>query len=286
MKILGIPLLRFSAENGKKLLLTVAFIVAVIVASRLLHWLARGILGKRVGQAHFWTKQTIRIVVTIVFVIGVVSIWFDNPSRLGQAAAFVTAGLAIALQRVITAVSAYLIILRGKTFHVGDRIVMGGVRGDVIGLGFIQTTIMEMGQAPPEQPDAPSVWVAGRQYTGRIVTVSNDKIFDEPVYNFTRNFPYIWEEIRMPIPYNGDRQRAEQILFCAAQKHTTKVAELSEDALNELGRRYLLKREDLEPRVYWRLTDNWVELAVRFITEDHGIRHVKDAMSRQILEEL
>ncbi len=31
---------------------------------------------------------------------------------------------------------------------VGDRISMGGVRGDVMRLGFIQTTIMEMGQPP------------------------------------------------------------------------------------------------------------------------------------------
>jgi len=37
--------------------------------------------------------------------------------------------------------------------------------------------------------------------------------------------------------------------------------------------------------VFWRLTDNWLELSVRFITEDHGIRYVKDAMSRDIIEE-
>ena len=34
------------------------------------------------------------------------------------------------------------------------------------------------------------MWVHSRQFTGRIVTVSNEKIFDEPVYNYTRDFPY------------------------------------------------------------------------------------------------
>ena len=43
----------------------------------------------------------------------------------------VTAGLAFALQRVITALAGYFVILRGNTFNVGDRITMGGVRGDV-----------------------------------------------------------------------------------------------------------------------------------------------------------
>jgi len=114
------------------------------------------------------------------------------------------AGLAFALQKVITAVAGYFVILRGKTFNVGDRIVMGGVRGDVIALGFMQTTIMEMGQ----------------------------------------------------------------------------------DALREMERRYVLQRPDIKPRVSCRLTDNWLELTVRFVARDHGVREVKDAMSREILAAL
>ena len=50
-----------------------------------------------------------------------------------------------------------------------------------------------MGQPPPVQNAEPAIWVQSRQYTGRIVTVSNDKIFDQPVYNYTRDFPYIWK---------------------------------------------------------------------------------------------
>lgn len=115
---------------------------------------------------------------------------------------------------------------------------------------------------------------------------TNDNIFEKPVYNYTREFPFIWEEMRLPIPYNADRRAAEQIILDAARRHTTKIADLSEEALQELEKRYVIKREELEPRVYCRLTDNWVEMAVRFVTKDHGIRAVKDAMSRQILDGL
>ena len=99
----------------------------------------------------------------------------------------------------------YVVILRGQIFSVGDRITMGGVRGDVIGLRFTQTVIMEMGQPPGEQGDAPSMWVRSRQYTGRIVTVTNAKIFDEPIYNYSREFPFIWEEMTLPISFDTDR---------------------------------------------------------------------------------
>ena len=151
---------------------------------------------------------------------GLVSIWFDDPTRLTTALGLVTAGLAFALQKVVTAFAGYFVILRGRTFNVGDRITMGGVRGDVIALGFIQTTIMEMGQPPSVQNADPAMWVRSRQYTGRIVTVSNAKIFDEPVYNYTREFPYIWEEMTLPITYTADRARAERILLEVAGRHT------------------------------------------------------------------
>ncbi|MFO1431682.1 MAG: mechanosensitive ion channel [Candidatus Competibacteraceae bacterium] len=69
-----------------------------------------------------------------------------HSTRLATALGLVTAGLAFALQRVITVLAGYFVILRSRTFNVGDRIRMGGVRGDVIALSFMQTTIMEMGQ--------------------------------------------------------------------------------------------------------------------------------------------
>ncbi|MEP7056821.1 MAG: hypothetical protein ABI809_03490, partial [Caldimonas sp.] len=43
---------------------------------------------------------------------------------------------------------------------------------------------------------------------------------------------------------------------------------------------------DLEPRVFFRITDNWLELTIRFVVHTHGIRDVKDAMSRDIVEAL
>ncbi|HPL62487.1 MAG TPA: DUF2254 family protein [Syntrophales bacterium] len=44
--------------------------------------------------------------------------------------------------------------------------------------------------------------------------------------------------------------------------------------------------ENLYPETdYFRLTDNWLELTVRFIVEDRGMREVKDAISREILNE-
>jgi small-conductance mechanosensitive channel len=125
--------------------------------------------------------------------------------------------------------------------------------------------------------------VGARQYTGRIVTVTNDRIFDDPVYNYTREFPYLWEEMRIPVRYGDDWDAAERIVLEAGRRHTVKLAEIGADALAELTRRYVVTESELEPRVFWRITDNWLELTLRFVCRDHGIRELKDAISRDIL---
>jgi hypothetical protein len=90
----------------------------------------------------------------------------------------------------------------------------------------------------------------------------------------------------VPISYRDDRRVAEKILLDAAQRHTVKSTELSEEAIKDLEQRYVVKRAELAPRVFFRITDNWLEMTVRFICEDHGIRALKDAMTRDILRAL
>ena len=286
VEVFGIPLLGMNPDTGWRLLLSLGAILVVWLLSRGLRALTRAALGGRDDvRARFWTRQAV-LATTVLLILLLVSIWFDRPGRLAVPAGLLTAGLAVALQKVITAVAGYFVILSGKVFNVGDRITMGGVRGDVIALGYTRTVIMEMGQPPAVQEDEPAMWIGARQYTGRIVTVTNDKIFDEPVYNYTRDFPFIWEEIRLPIRYEADRARAEQILLEAARRHTTPVAQIGAQALEAMRRRYFVQPADLEPRVFLRLTDDWLELAVRFLVPEHGIREVKDAISRDVLAAL
>jgi small-conductance mechanosensitive channel len=284
VQVFGVKLVGVTAENGRKLLFTIVFVVLMVIIGRLLRaGVDRIVMRRRGVRVRFWVRQGIHLGVAAVLAVGVASIWFDDPTRLATALGLITAGLAFALQRVVTAMAGYVVILRGRTFSVGDRITMGGVRGDVIALGFIQTTIMEMGQPPAVEDADPAMWVRARQYTGRIVTVSNAKIFEEPVYNYTRDFPYIWEEIRVPIPYRSDHARGEAILLETARRHTVDISGVGEAALAAMERRYVVTRAELGPRVFVRLTDNWIELAVRFLVTDHGVRQVKDAMSRDIL---
>ena len=115
------------------------------------------------------------------------------------------------------------------------------------------------------------------------MTVSNSKIFAEPVYNYTRDFPFMWEEMAIPITYQADRAKVEAIMLDAATRYAGRAEEIAATAKDDLQARFGVDPIDLDPKVFYRITDNWLELTVRFIVTTHGIRGIKDAMSRQIL---
>src|SRR3982751_2393139 len=138
MDFYGIRLLGFNSENGRKLLFTLGVIVLVVVVRASITHGARLLMrGEKNEKPRFWTNQIANLVSATLIILGVLSIWFDDPTRLTTAAGLITAGLAFALQKVITSVAGYFVILRSRVFTVGDRILMAGVRGDVIRLSFI-----------------------------------------------------------------------------------------------------------------------------------------------------
>lgn len=275
-------------ELVSRLGITVALIAGVLIVGAVLRAASNALLEtSNRGRAKFWTSQTLHLLTLAGVVVAIVGEWSDQGRGLATFGGWMAAGLAIALQRVVTAFAGYLIILRGNIFTVGDRITIGGVRGDVVALGFMQTTVMEMGEAPGEKGDDPSMWIHGRQYSGRLVRVTNDKIFDTPIYNYTREFPYIWEEIMLPIRYADDYRVVERIMLDVARRHTEAIVREAEPACARLQQTYFLRDGvRLDPAVYIQLTDNWVALSVRFLTRDHDVRGLKTAMYREMLAEL
>ena len=185
-------------------------------------------------------------------------------------------GFAVALRKPLQAVCGYIAIRAGKRFQVGDRIEIGGVRGEVREIGPFTTTLLE---APSSVENRAAD--AGRP-GGRCVSVPNSAVFDGPVFKDAARFDYVWGEIALPLKYDVDLRTAERVCLEAARVATNEVVR---EASGQIANRAHLsfRAEDLEPRVYLRLTDNWIELSIRFLSRPLSIREVKDRISRRLL---
>ena len=121
VRIFGVTLIGATQHNLHKLLLTLGFIAVAWVVAWAIRQVLKLFIGSRSGtRFQFWAKQGVSLVVAAIVILGVMSIWFDSPARLASVLRLIGAGIAFALQRVITAIAGYFVILRGKTFNVGD----------------------------------------------------------------------------------------------------------------------------------------------------------------------
>jgi small-conductance mechanosensitive channel len=184
------------------------------------------------------------------------------------------------MQEVIGALAGWFNILSGGVYRVGDRVQLGGVRGDVIDITPLRTKLMEIGSSDPGS----GAWVRGRQYTGRIVAISNKASFTEPVYNYSAAFEFIWEELTVPVGFDEDWREAERII--AEEARAISSSDMARAAIEEMVRRYPVARTDVEPRVFARATDDYLELSARFVVPVREARRLKDQMTRRILDRL
>ena len=260
--------------TGRLVTSAVIAAVAVVAASA-----AARLATRRVDDAfaRYHLRKAVRVGVFILALIALAILWRPFAGRVGIVLGLVAAGVAFAMQEVIGALAGWMNIMSGRIFRVGDRIEMGGVRGDVIDVTPLRTKILEIGSTD----DADS-WVQGRQYTGRIVSVSNKATFTEPVYNYSAVFEYLWEELTLPVRHDADWERAEQIMLEEATRISK--SEGARDAIDAMTRHYPVPRTELEPRVFVRATDNWMELSARFVVSVRTARAAKDELTRRVRE--
>jgi len=263
---------------------TVARLVAtavVVAATAVLLGLAGRFAGWWLEDpyARFHARKLTRYAIALAAVIALAVVWRSLAGNVGVILGFAAAGIAFAMQEVIGAVAGWFNITSGRIYRIGDRIELGGVRGDVIDITLLRTKMLEIGSAEDDKS-----WVKGRQHTGRIVAVSNKSTFTSPVYNFSAIFEFIWEELTVPISYRSDWHEAETII--TEEAVGASASEGAKAAISAMERRYPIPHAEVEPRVFVRATDNWMELSARFVVPVRQARTAKDAMIRRIRERL
>ncbi|MEP7219511.1 MAG: mechanosensitive ion channel domain-containing protein, partial [Bacteroidota bacterium] len=180
----------FDPTIGKIVAVVVGIVVLIVMVR-----FAQRLVGNYVKEAS--SRYRARKFVTIIgYLLGIVLLATVYSSKLGGltvAFGVAGAGITFALQEVIASVAGWLAITLSNFFKTGDRVQLGGIKGDVIDIGVLRTTVMECGE-----------WVKGDLYTGRVVRIANSFVFKEPVYNYSGDFPFLWDEIIIPVMSGSD----------------------------------------------------------------------------------
>ena len=137
-------------------------------------------------------------VVALVLLFGVV----NELGSLATIMGFAAAGVALALQNVIISLVGYFYLSGRFGVHVGDRVQLFGIDGDVLETSLFKITLMELVGGDDR----------GLQPSGRAVSFPNSVVFLSNC-NFSRQLPgtnFSWNELRLTLPAGSDYRLAEK----------------------------------------------------------------------------
>tara|TARA_B100002051_G_C16735127_1_gene640774 strand:- start:276 stop:1220 length:945 start_codon:yes stop_codon:yes gene_type:complete len=218
-------------------------------------------------------SKTLTLLHLFVATLFVLRVWLPDSTTLLAAYGFVAAAVAFSIQDLFKNFIGGVVILVRSLYRVGDRIQVGEVYGDIIDIGILYTTLLEM-----------RAWVAGDQSTGRIVRVPNGKVITNDVVNYTADHSFIWDEVHIPVTHESDWKKAEQILSEIVTEITNDVSASAMEEIRHLQSKYFLTNDNVEPHVYMQITDNWTSLYARYMVSARERRTIQDKVMRLIKE--
>jgi small-conductance mechanosensitive channel len=222
--------------------------------------------------------QKVLVALLIIFI--VTTILFANWYTAAVSLGLISLILGFALQVPITSFIGWVYILVRSPYRIGDRIRIGDATGDVIDVGYLDTTLWEFGGG----------YISTDHPTGRIIRVPNSQVLSSVVYNYTWPvFPYVWNEIRFNIGYESDLEFVAQTMEKGASEEIGDTMKkrveiyrglLAQTPVDELEVR-------ARPTVLFRTNDNtWLEAILRYLVHPKQAGSVKSRLIKRLLETL
>jgi small-conductance mechanosensitive channel len=222
-------------------------------------------------SARYRSQKGVEFLGYILIIFLTISYFTGNIADFTLAIGLLTAGITITLQELVLSVAGSFYIFFVKVYKPGDRIEINGIKGDVIDVDSIYTTMMEIGE-----------WVSSDNYSGRIVKLSNAFVFKGPVYNYSQDFPFVWDELNLPIRYGSDLELAKQLIIEIATEILSDYVTASLANWKQVVGKYYIEDAQVDPTLAITMTDNWMAFNLRYIVNYKKRRATKHLLNEKI----
>jgi len=156
-----------------RFLRTAALVVMALAIAKAISVYAIGRIED--ATTRFTLRRIEHLIVAIAVVVIAMSIlfvnWYAGLTALGIGSIII--GLAV--QTPMKSFIGWIYILVRHPYQVGDRIKIGDATGDVIDVGYLDTTLWEFG----------GQYLSTDHPSGRVIRFPNEKVLDEMVWNYS-----------------------------------------------------------------------------------------------------
>ncbi|KKH47119.1 mechanosensitive ion channel protein MscS [Methanosarcina sp. 1.H.A.2.2] len=249
----------------------------VVFLAYIINSLTGNLILRRVSASkdRYTLRKTVSILITVLVFASLFAIWVERTSTLLIAYGILSAGVAIALQDLLRSIAGGILIIISHPFKAGDRIQVGDSTGDVLDIGSFSTTVMEIKE-----------WVDADQYTGRILHIPNSFVLNQTIKNYTKDYSFIWDEIRILLIYGSNWKKAEEIVLKTAGPIVVEFEDLAQKELLLMGEKYFITTYDVQTKLYTKMQENWIEMRLRYVVDPRKRRAISHLLISNILETL
>ncbi len=203
----------------------------------------------------------------------IIAIFSDQFAKLTVFFGVAGAGIAFAMQEIITSIAGWFAISFSGFFRTGDRVQLGGIKGDVIDIGVLRTTVMECG-----------AWVNGDLYNGRIVRIANSFVFKEPVYNYSADFEFLWDEMIIPVRPETNIEQVLKILTKISEEVVGEYALRATTSWKHIVSKYDIEDAQVTPLITASLLMDRINFTVRYVVDFKHRRITQHNLTVQIVK--
>ncbi len=251
-------------------------LVGVAIVLLISHYLKRLLLSRVKEPDHRYRSRKIVNGLSYLLIVTVVLfVYSDKLGNIGVTLGLAGAGIAFALQEVITSIAGWLSIMTSNSISIGQRVKVGEIKGDIIDIGVLKTTIMEVGD-----------WIDGDLYNGRITHLANSFVFKDALQNYSADYPFLWDEITVPIRTESDYKLARKIFQEVANQVCGEYAKQSKVVWDKMTDKYKAENADVLPMVTLKFDENWITFTIRYVVDYKKRRSTKDLLYTGLLEEI
>jgi small-conductance mechanosensitive channel len=250
--------------------------VAIVIFLRMA--LVRAVLG--LNRQHFEVRRrwivNIRNFSIAVVLLGLVLIWQQQLWTIAVSFFALAVAVVIATKELILCISGAVVRASTHSYSVGDRIEIGGKRGDVVDQNLFTTTLLEIG---PGQ--------ASHQYTGRAIIIPNSLLLSTPLINETFTEEFVLHVFCIPLNASDDWQKAEQMLLEAAHVECGPFLEDARTYMKSIESKHGLDSPTIAPRVTLQIPEpGRINLLLRIPAPARRKGRLEQAILRRYLSEL
>lgn len=206
--------------------------------------------------------------------------YIENVSYFITILGFASAGIAIAMKDWFMSILGWLVIVLGRSVHVGDRIRvdMDGMQyvGDVMDISLLRITMLE---------DITLTTVMQNRRAGRVIFIPNNYIFTRMIANYTHSsLKSVWDGVKITITFDSNHKKAVHIAKEIAKKFSKGYTDITRKQLNKLRSNYSLKNTNVEPRIFTNIEPNGISIDAWYLTNAYGTLTLRSVISTEIVD--